>query len=76
MVKEGVLHVKDQRLESGLAGLLNTGDLGVCSLKEELRHIDVPHLPAAPTQDGIERAGGFYGWIPVQEFVPGTATLL
>lgn len=22
-------------------------------------------LPAAPTPHGIERAGGFYGWIPV-----------
>lgn len=68
--------MKDQRLNSDSAGLLNTGDLGVFSLKEELRHTDVPHLPAAPTVDGIERAGGFYGWIPVLEFVPGTATLL
>lgn len=75
MVKE-VLHVKDQRVDSGSAGLLSTGDLGVYSVKEELRHTDVPHLPAAPRVHGIERAGGFYGWIPAMEFVPGTAMLL
>lgn len=68
--------MKDQRLESGSTGLLNTEHLGGYSLNEELRHTNVPHLPAAPTVHGIERAGGFYGWIPVLEFVPGTAMLL
>lgn len=40
--KKVFLHVKDQRLDSGWAGLLNTGNLGVYSLKEELRHTDIP----------------------------------
>lgn len=45
MVKKVLLHVKDQRLDSDSAGLLSTGalkHLGVYSLKEELRHADVP----------------------------------
>lgn len=64
IIKEGVPAC--ERPEAGwwLSRAAEYWGPGCSQSKEELRHTDVPHLPAAPTVDGIERAGGFYGWIP------------